>query len=77
MKYKEYKKYIRSTEWKRKKSELLKNHPFCTRCSSKEKLQVHHMNYRNLGNEKDLDLVVLCKKCHKKVHVHKVSPFGK
>ncbi len=27
-------------------------------------LETHHLHYRNFGNEKFADLIVLCKKCH-------------
>lgn len=36
----------------------------CQECRSKVELQVHHLNYENLGNEGPADLVVLCKPCH-------------
>lgn len=42
--------------------------PVCFRCGSRERLNVHHKNYKNLGNETDKDLVVLCENCHKKLH---------
>jgi 5-methylcytosine-specific restriction endonuclease McrA len=31
-------------------------------------LHIHHLHYRNLGNEQPEDLVVLCTKCHNLVH---------
>jgi hypothetical protein len=31
-------------------------------------LQVHHLNYKRLGREKDRDLKVLCRRCHEFDH---------
>jgi 5-methylcytosine-specific restriction endonuclease McrA len=31
-------------------------------------LHVHHVTYRNLGDEPPEDLIVLCTECHKRVH---------
>lgn len=38
----------------------------CQKCGASGILQVHHLTYDNLYNEKPQDLEVLCKKCHKK-----------
>ena len=39
-----------------------------SRLQYKAILQVHHLNYDNLGNEQEEDLLVLCKECHQKHH---------
>ena len=31
-------------------------------------LQVHHLNYERVGNERDDDLILLCHRCHEGVH---------
>lgn len=39
----------------------------CQRCHwnfCRDELEVHHLTYERLGNEKDGDLVVVCKRCH-------------
>ena len=38
----------------------------CSKCGSKEKLEIHHFNYRDftIGN-----CLLLCQKCHKKIHL--------
>lgn len=38
----------------------------CQKCGASGILQVHHLTYDNLYNEKPQDLEVLCKKCHHK-----------
>ena len=34
----------------------------------KEYFQLHHITYKNLGDEKDGDLKILCLDCHRLVH---------
>jgi len=36
----------------------------CQRCGVTHKLQVHHLTYEHLYNERLGDLQVLCKSCH-------------
>jgi len=65
----EYKQYLKSDKWKRKRYAVLQRDGFrCVRCGSKNNLQVHHKTYRNIFNEPLSDLITLCKKCHKKQH---------
>ena len=72
----EYRELLLDKRWKEKRQHILdtKGH-VCSMCGATEQLQVHHLRY--LPNHKhweydDKDLVVLCKKCHYKVH-HQVS----
>ena len=37
-------------------------------CGVKHRLQVHHLTYERLGNERDEDLKVLCWACHEREH---------
>ena len=64
-----YTEYLQTKHWKdiRKKALIRANHK-CRMCGSKEKLQVHHNTYNNLGNERNEDLTVLCKECHEFLH---------
>jgi len=61
----DYHQYILSKDWKRKKKNLIKNWQ-CKVCGCRKRkwLNVHHLHYRNLGNEKENDLMVLCQRCH-------------
>lgn len=67
-----YKNYMRSDEWKAKREERLEVDNYscamCGRDLSRCKLQVHHITYKNLGNEQLNDLVTVCGSCHKKLH---------
>ena len=67
---KEYQSYLRSDDWKEKKAKkyraVKKNR--CAICASTEKLDVHHLNYRNLYDVETSDLRVLCRRCHFLTH---------
>lgn len=64
--FKSYNEYLLSDEWQKLREEALnKYHNRCVICGDKEKLQVHHLNYKNIENP---SLVVLCTDCHKFFH---------
>ena len=68
-----YQAYLRSPEWKEKRKELLEevNHE-CEDCGSDKNLQVHHLNYDNLGEEElGEDVEVLCRDCHEDKEIEK------
>jgi hypothetical protein len=63
----DYRKYIKSKRWKRKREQALRHYQYmCHGCGTKklEELQVHHRHYDTLGNECMEDLIVLCGDCH-------------
>lgn len=66
--YNAYGHYINSDTWKSRAKALKKKRGGCEICGTKTGLHCHHLSYRNLGDEKDEDLRVLCKDCHKKTH---------
>jgi superfamily II DNA helicase RecQ len=68
-----YKKYISSPEWQAKRSERLRIDNYtCQKCGGLRGLHVHHINYKNFGNENVYDdLITLCEKCHKDVERQK------
>jgi len=55
---------IRALSYYHYKIKLLKEKKCCERCKSKEKLELHHKEYKNELN----CLMLLCKKCHTKIH---------
>ena len=66
---KEYYDYLDSDKWKSIKSRLfILLGKYCERCGSKERIQVHHITYERLFNERFDDLEILCENCHKKEH---------
>lgn len=69
----EYRKYIGSEKWQRRRKHFLLANPSCNRCGLSradavvaydQDLNVHHRNYVNVGNENDEDLEPLCRRCH-------------
>lgn len=73
----EYKRYIRSSEWKWRKKQRLEIDGYkCAMCGRPENrcrngLTCHHTNYKRLGNENIYeDLVSLCPACHLKIHAY-------
>lgn len=60
--------YLRSDHWKELRSRKLTENPLCEVCGSKERVEPHHINYRNLYDVELFDLKTLCRKCHMDVH---------
>jgi 5-methylcytosine-specific restriction endonuclease McrA len=57
--------YYKSEEWEKIRIFALhRTQNRCQRCGAEKNLEVHHLTYDNLYNEKPQDLEVLCKKCH-------------
>lgn len=64
-----YEWYLLSSHWMDVRQRAIDNSDgLCVRCGGKRRIQVHHKNYTNLGNEKDEDIEVLCGECHEDEH---------
>lgn len=65
----EYKRYIKSERWKRKRQQVFAHYgKRCYACRKRVRiLHVHHRSYRNLTREPMSDLIPLCIKCHKEI----------
>lgn len=46
----------------------------CEVCGKDWDLHVHHLTYRDIGQEEPTDLVVLCRQCHRAVHGRSDAP---
>ena len=82
--YNVYISYIKSDTWKAKKSKYWKSRriellskdpnwkPRCCCCKNKfdsiKEFDIHHLTYRNFGNEKLSELTHICRACHDKIH---------
>lgn len=67
-----YFQYLRSEHWKIIKRRFYKRLNFknqCEACKSRRKLNVHHKTYERIGMERLSDLCLLCRSCHKRVHL--------
>lgn len=67
----EYKAYIQSKEWDKKRTERLIFDDFqCQLCGNRSNVQVHHLVYPlhgNFGAEPINDLITLCSGCHQAI----------
>lgn len=63
--YQKYKNYLLSDAWAMRKDQLFsvvgRN---CEMCGSGNHIQVHHLTYERLYDERAGDLVVVCSECH-------------
>lgn len=60
--------YLKSDHWKNLRYCKLQQVCYCEMCDNTSTLDVHHINYKNLYDVELEDLMVLCRKCHVKVH---------
>ena len=66
-----YKDFLNTDYWKAVRNERLFRDGYkCSYCGSEDNLQVHHITYKNHGNEHSHmdDLITLCIDCHKEYH---------
>jgi len=67
-----YTDYLKSEEWNSKReSRLIIDNNRCFICNSDFPLQIHHMHYKNVGDEFMEDLITVCINCHQKLHPYK------
>lgn len=65
----DYRTYIRSNAWKRRRRAYWDAHQkLCACCLSTTSVALHHLSYDRLGHERDMDLVPLCGHHHTKFH---------
>jgi hypothetical protein len=64
----QYRKYIKSQEWRTKAEEAKVSAgnrcQVCNRSRAEVQLDAHHRTYERLGNELPEDITVLCRECH-------------
>lgn len=64
-----YETYMRSEEWALKRAQVFSSRKArCQACLGRDDLQVHHITYARLGDERMDDLVILCAHHHEAVH---------
>jgi 5-methylcytosine-specific restriction endonuclease McrA len=77
----DYREYIESDAWRRKRAKALRHHgERCRTCGAVDRLSVHHKTYARLGHERMDDLEVLCVDCHAIEHeelVGGVTPLSR
>lgn len=70
----DYIEYLKTEHWKHFRAECYKWSGYrCQLCNEKDiALSVHHKTYENRGRETFNDVIVLCLKCHSKIHDDKI-----
>jgi 5-methylcytosine-specific restriction endonuclease McrA len=64
-----YTEYMQSPEWRSRRSLYFETHERrCKACGDAGSIQLHHKTYARLGEERDQDLVALCRRCHLNLH---------
>ncbi len=75
-----YTDYIKSKEWRKKRKKKLRQVGYKCLASNqggcKGSLHVHHLHYRNFGNEELSDLQVFCEAHHKEADKARKSTDG-
>lgn len=67
--YGTYEEYLKTKHWLKVKARyVLKYVKMCSMCESTTWIDLHHITYNRIGNERDEDLIWLCRTCHKKIH---------
>ena len=62
--------YFTTPEWKRKRRQIIKRcNGICESCTTKKVRDIHHLTYKNLGNESLKDLLGVCRECHKMLNL--------
>lgn len=67
-----YTQYINGNDWLEKSARYLQEYPVCELCHKFPSTQVHHTSYKRMGEEKRKDLMGVCDRCHK--HLHLLPP---
>jgi hypothetical protein len=66
-----YSEYLKSDTWKTNKKRLLSSKRFREKkcfCGSTKSVCIHHITYKNIGNEKVQDVIPVCKFHHEMIH---------
>lgn len=69
----EYKKYLKSSEWKEKREQVIyqfgKKPVKCGICYTRTATQAHHLSYKYIGEPEEInDLIPVCRFCHNLIH---------
>lgn len=64
-----YEEYLKTDHWKNFRQKALQYHGNkCCKCGTLKHLQVHHLTYERRGCELLSDVIVVCEKCHQRIH---------
>lgn len=64
-----YRSYMTGPLWAQRRREYYSRNPrACRSCGGKVGIELHHLTYARLGDERDRDLMPLCVHCHRWPH---------
>lgn len=64
-----YRYYLTTGTWRERRRAALDAAGYrCQKCREPRRLNVHHLTYERLGQERPEDLQVLCRGCHETTH---------
>lgn len=73
-----YAEYLRSDWWQWKRMRAIdRARGHCELCQQSRHLEAHHVTYDHLGCERNHELVVLCKPCHKHITANGLSHLSR
>lgn len=64
----QYKRYLQNKWWRSRRKEYWKNYDMICFCCHHKARDIHHITYKNIGREKDKDLIPVCRFCHLEIH---------
>jgi hypothetical protein len=70
----DYRNYLKIDCWQMRRTEYLRRHgKQCELCGAQQEfvpgtVQVHHLTYKRIGSELDVDLIAVCDRCHRAMH---------
>lgn len=70
-----YGQYLKSDHWKALRALHCGAGAKCCACGFDGDLQLHHLTYDRLWAEATGDLIVICIRCHHKLHMHLISKY--
>jgi len=67
--FESYDEYLNTPEWREKRVLVFKRcNGICEGCGIKKATEIHHLSYKNVGNEFLFELAGVCSDCHIKAH---------
>lgn len=68
----DYDTYLASPAWAEFRRGWFERHPRtgCYLCGTRQRLQLHHLRYDRVGQERDSDVRAMCSSCHEKIHAY-------
>ena len=65
----EYQAVMQSAGWRHRRSQAIRRAGRrCQECGAAGPLDVHHLSYAHLGDERPWELVAVCERCHARLH---------